>query len=122
LLQPVRGKSGRRVRPSSKVQELHQRQQVSTLVRESLNQEKKLKGATKNQTEETQVSSIVNVFEIHTLQLAQEDGLLFVGTSSLLDDEPDEDLLITLTFNQVKEMYYYLQAEMYKNKLNQVRL
>ena len=76
----------------------------------------------KNQTEETQVSSIVNVFEIHTLQLAQEDGLLFVGTSSLLDDEPDEDLLITLTFNQVKEMYYYLQAEMYKNKLNQVRL
>jgi hypothetical protein len=43
LLQPVRGKSGRRVRPSSKIQELHQRQQVSTLVRESLNQEKKLK-------------------------------------------------------------------------------
>jgi|694.fasta_scaffold38272_8 hypothetical protein len=76
----------------------------------------------KNQTKETQVSSIVNVFEVHTLQLAQEDGLLFVGTSSLLDDEPDEDLLITLTFNQVKEMYYYLQSEMYKNKLNQVRL
>jgi hypothetical protein len=43
LLQPVRGKSGRRVRPSSKIPELHQRQQVSTLVRESLNQEKKLK-------------------------------------------------------------------------------
>jgi hypothetical protein len=76
----------------------------------------------KKQTKETQVSSIVNVFEIHTLQLAQEDGLLFIGTNSLIDDEPDEDLLITLTFNQVKEMYYYLQSEMYKNKLNQVRL
>jgi hypothetical protein len=75
----------------------------------------------KKQTKETQVSSIVNVFEVHTLQVAQEDGLLFVGTSSLIDDEPDEDLLITFTFNQVKEMYYYLQSEMYKNKLNQVR-
>jgi hypothetical protein len=76
----------------------------------------------KKQTKETQVSSIVNVFEIHTLQLAQEDGLLFIGTNSLIDDEPDEDLLITFTFNQVKEMYYYLQSEMYKNKLNQIRL